>query len=102
MVKRNSYFKAKEKDEKALIKWINQLELTNGYPYDKISIQTSLGHTQVYGLNVNQPDLETLVIFHGYRITALIWDLDRGLASPVPAMFRVVELFLKIYRLLKE
>lgn len=81
MIKKHSYFKSKEKDEQVLIRWILKLELKNGYNYEKISIQTSLGKTQVYGLNVNKPELETLVIFPGYRTTALIWDLDKGLFS---------------------
>lgn len=81
MKKKHSYFKAAEKDKEALAKWVNKLEKANGYDYEKISIQTSLGTTQIYGLNINNPDLETLVIFPGFRTSALIWDLDKGLLS---------------------
>lgn len=59
--------------------WVTQLETANNKKYAPISVNTSLGKTQVYALNHDEPDLETLVIFPGARTTALIWDFDNGL-----------------------
>lgn len=55
------------------------MELLNNKRYDNISINTSLGQTQVWGLNSKREDLATLVIFPGARTTPLFWDLDNGL-----------------------
>jgi pimeloyl-ACP methyl ester carboxylesterase len=62
------------------------VELENGYvtnniEYTKFKIATSLGKTQIYGINTEKIDLETLLIFPGFRTTSLIWDLDKGLQS---------------------
>ncbi|MCC5917224.1 MAG: alpha/beta hydrolase [Cryomorphaceae bacterium] len=81
MKKNYSFFKNREKDNLALNAWVRKLEQANGYEYEKVAIQTSLGKTQIYGLNTQKLDLETLVIFPGFRTTALIWDLDRGLQA---------------------
>lgn len=78
---RKSFWKDPNNDIKAFKGWVAQLEQMNGYEYDKLTIQTSLGNTQVYGLNTDQTDRETLVIFPGFRTTSLIWDLDKGLAD---------------------
>ena len=87
MIKKHSYFKDPDADQQRLIQWIARLEQANGYEYEKISIQTSLGQTQIYGFNTQQSDLETLVIFPGFRTSALIWDLDRGLFSLSKKLF---------------
>ena len=79
MKKKHSFFKDPEKDLATFNSWVKKLEQMNGYEYDKRAIQTSLGRTQVYGLNTNASDLETLVIFPGFRTSSLIWDLDSGL-----------------------
>lgn len=55
------------------------LEKQNGYKYENVVIDTLLGKIQVYGFNMKNKELETIVIFPGYRTTALIWDLDCGL-----------------------
>ncbi len=78
---RKSFWKDPKNNRAGFENWVAQLEQMNGYEYDKLTIQTSLGNTQVYGLNTDQPDRETLVIFPGFRTTALIWDLDKGLAN---------------------
>lgn len=59
--------------------WVSKLETANNKKYAHISVNTSLGKTQVYALNHDIPGLETLVIFPGARTTALIWDFDNGL-----------------------
>lgn len=81
MKKNYSYFKDSEKDLQAFKSWVTRLETANGYEYEKYSIETSLGKTQIYGLNTNDKDLDVLVIFPGFRTTSLIWALDRGLKS---------------------
>lgn len=88
MIKKYSYFKHPNEDKERMINWVAKLEATNGYTYEKIAIDTSLGNTQVYALNSGQIHWETLVIFPGYRTTALIWDLDRGLA-PLSKRMRI-------------
>ncbi len=64
---------------KKMEQWVSQLEELNGYKYHKITLNTSLGRTQVYGLNTENKELEALVIFPGFRTTSLLWDLDAGL-----------------------
>lgn len=81
MKKNRSYFKDSEKDTQTFNSWVEKLEKSNGYKYDSYTIETSLGKTQVYGLNTKQTDIETLVIFPGFRTTSLIWDFDKGLDS---------------------
>ncbi len=58
---------------------MKKLEQVNGRVYERIEIQTQIGKTHIWGLNIQDPTLATLVIFPGARTTALIWDLDRGL-----------------------
>lgn len=84
----NSTFKDPEKDVQFFERWVEKLESQNGYTYEKKVIATSLGKTQVYGFNMANTELETIVIFPGFRTTSLIWDLDRGLQS-LAKSFRV-------------
>lgn len=79
MIKKQSYFKKPEENKKTFVEWVNKLEIANGYAYEKMAIQTGLGATKVFAFNANKVELETLVIFPGFRTSALIWDLDRGL-----------------------
>lgn len=81
MKKKYSYFKNKKKDIQSLENWVFKLEQSNGYEYTKFNIETSLGKTQIYGINTEKNDLETFIIFPGFRTTSLIWDLDKGLQS---------------------
>jgi pimeloyl-ACP methyl ester carboxylesterase len=75
----HSQFKRPENDLQFFKNWVIELETQNGYKYDKVIINTLLGQTQVYGFNLQNEELETIVIFPGFRTTSLIWDLDRGL-----------------------
>jgi pimeloyl-ACP methyl ester carboxylesterase len=76
---RKSYFKKPDENKAHFRSWVDKLEKMNGYEYEKITLNTGLGSTQVYGLNTNNTNRETLVIFPGFRTTSLIWDLDKGL-----------------------
>ena len=81
MKKKLSQFKDPQKDRVRFSDWVGQVETANGYLYEKRRLSTSLGLTQVYALNAEQTEAETLVIFPGFRTSALIWDLDRGVSS---------------------
>ncbi|WP_421797515.1 serine aminopeptidase domain-containing protein [Haliscomenobacter sp.] len=78
-IKNRSSFKDPEKDLLWFKQWVSELEQSNNRQYQRIELATSLGKTQVWGLNLQRTDLEPLVIFPGARTTALFWDFDRGL-----------------------
>ncbi|WP_291142198.1 alpha/beta fold hydrolase [Flavobacterium sp. UBA7680] len=78
-IKAKSFFKDEIKDKEYFANWVKELETNNKRVYEKLEIATSLGKTQIWGLNTNEENLETLVIFPGARTTSLIWDFDRGL-----------------------
>jgi hypothetical protein len=79
MQKKISTFDSNEQGYKFLEEWCNKISLSNGRTYEKTSLNTSLGKTVVWSLNNSADTTETLVIFPGYRTSALIWDLDKGL-----------------------
>ncbi|MBS1730469.1 MAG: alpha/beta hydrolase [Bacteroidetes bacterium] len=74
-----SHFKDEVKDRSYFTHWVKKLENKNDRKYDCYEIITSLGKTQVWGLNTKDEELDTLVIFPGARTTALFWDFDKGL-----------------------
>src|SRR5258708_3762562 len=76
---RKSYFKNPGQDKKWLEDWVTKLEELNKKKYCRVQIETSLGSTCIWGLNLDCTHAETLVIFPGARTTALFWDFDNGL-----------------------
>src|SRR6187549_2264615 len=78
-IKAKSHFKDEKNDFHYLENWVKQLEQANGRVYERITINTALGKTHIWGLNTKEPDLETLVVFPGARTTSLFWDFDKGL-----------------------
>jgi pimeloyl-ACP methyl ester carboxylesterase len=78
-IKRRSGFINPETDVQWFNDWASRLERLNNKTYSRIEIQTALGKTHVWGLNVEKQNLETIVIFPGARTTPLFWDLDNGL-----------------------
>ncbi len=78
-VKHTSFFKSPEKDHAWFNQWVNDLEKSNGRNYERITLDTTLGKTHVWGLNTDSIAADILVIFPGARTTSLIWDFDRGL-----------------------
>ena len=78
-IKHKSYFKNEKADLTYFERWVKELENYNERQYERFEIETSLGKTQVYGLNIKEENLETLVIFPGARTTSLILDFDKGL-----------------------
>jgi hypothetical protein len=77
-IKRKSHFKNPAQDKPWFENWVSELEQANGRRYARLEVETSLGKTQIWGLNTENDDLETLVIFPGARTTALFWDFNRG------------------------
>lgn len=78
-VKHTSFFKSPEKDHAWFNQWVHQLEESNGRNYERLTVDTTLGKTHVWGLNTDHTTTDTLIIFPGARTTSLIWDFDRGL-----------------------
>ncbi len=74
-----SAFKDPDADRRWFESWVEKLEGLNRRTYSRLSVDTSLGKTQVYALHHASEAKESLVIFPGARTTALFWDLDRGL-----------------------
>ena len=78
-IKAKSSFKDEQKDKDYFENWVKELEVNNQRVYEKFEVKTTIGKTQVYGLNTKEENIETLVIFPGARTTSLIWDFDKGL-----------------------
>ncbi|MDR6564226.1 MULTISPECIES: alpha/beta hydrolase [unclassified Arcicella] len=78
-IKAKSSFKDEQKDKDYFENWVKELEVNNQRVYEKFEVKTSIGKTQIYGLNTKEENIETLVIFPGARTTSLIWDFDKGL-----------------------
>ncbi|MCZ8020129.1 MAG: alpha/beta hydrolase [Cyclobacteriaceae bacterium] len=78
-VYKRSFFKNETQDLHYFEAWINKIENVNKRKYERILIETSLGKAHIWGINTNDTNLNTLVVFPGARTTALFWDLDKGL-----------------------
>lgn len=76
---RQSGFKDVLKDVQWFDNWAHQVEVHNNTKYQKITVFTLLGKTTVWGINTNNDTLPALVVFPGFRTSALFWDIDRGL-----------------------
>lgn len=76
---KNSSFKNSKEDKLWFNNWVSILESNIGRKYERIEVFTTLGKTHIWGLNTQETNLETLVIFPGARTTSLFWDFDRGL-----------------------
>ena len=78
-IKHTSFFKSPEKDHAWFNQWVHQLGKSNGRNYERLTVDTILGKTHVWGLNTDNSTNDALIIFPGARTTSLIWDFDRGL-----------------------
>jgi pimeloyl-ACP methyl ester carboxylesterase len=78
-IRKRSFFKNPEKDLNWFDDWARELEHQNNRQYHRLTIETSLGKTHVWGINTENKSLDALVIFPGARTSALFWDFDRGL-----------------------
>jgi len=81
MKKRQSFYKNPKEDHQFLEDWVSQLEIANGYAYKRIELETGLGKTIVWGINTEDENLESLLIFPGARTSVLFWDFDQGLSA---------------------
>ena len=81
MIKCRSFFRDPKVGKSKFLTWQRFIEAANNRKYHSREILTSLGKTQVYSINEEKDALDTLVIFPGFRTSALIWDLDNGLSE---------------------
>ena len=79
-IKGTSYFKNHERSKEEFRAIVNRIELLTRRSYEEISIDTALGETIVYKVKGAENGMP-LVIFPGFRTTALVWDLDKGLSK---------------------
>lgn len=68
--------------------WISSVSELSGTSYKKINVKTSLGETVVWGINTDNGDLKTIVIFPGFRTCSFFWDMDNAL-EPLKKDFRI-------------
>lgn len=78
-IKRTSFWKSPKEGKEKMEHWVAKMEEANARKYDKITIKTALGNTQVYALNWNENYTESMVIFPGFRTSALFWDFENHL-----------------------
>lgn len=78
-IKYHSEFKNPQQDKAWFENWVKQVERVNQKTYSHFKIDSLLGKTAVWGLNTDNQNLETLVIFPGARTSALFWDFDNNL-----------------------
>jgi pimeloyl-ACP methyl ester carboxylesterase len=83
-----SSFKDMQAAENFFDKWINKVSEQGGTSYKRINVKTSLGETVVWGINTDNTDLKTIVIFPGFRTCCLFWDMDNAL-EPLKNDFRI-------------
>jgi pimeloyl-ACP methyl ester carboxylesterase len=76
MIKKLSYFKDENLRDTFFEKWTKAVSGVSGSVYRRINIFTSLGSTVVWAIDNNKADAQTLVVFPGFRTSALFWDLD--------------------------
>ena len=74
-----SYFKNKSKSQTFINRWVSIIESQNKCKYEKFEVDTSLGKSIIYGINTEKIELQSLIIFPGYRTSSLFWDLDNNL-----------------------
>jgi pimeloyl-ACP methyl ester carboxylesterase len=87
-IKGTSTYKDPEGAKKFLEEWNYNIQLLNNSFYEKIYTRTSLGKTIVWGYNTERTDMETIIIFPGFRTCGMFWDLDNGLA-PLKNNYRI-------------
>ncbi len=76
-----SLFKNSVDGKQFLENWFEQVQQLNGKTYEKITVQSLLGETVVWGINTERADLKTLVIFPGFRTCSMFWDFNNALVS---------------------
>ena len=72
---KTSFFKDPGNDIKWFENWASKVEKHGNRHYDKLTVETSLGKTLVWGFNISKENKHTLVIFPGARTSALFLGL---------------------------
>ena len=75
---RKSHFKNEKADHAWYFDWANRLQTLSGHRYQQQIIKTDLGSTLIWQTGNHKAD-KNLVIFPGFRTSALFWDLDKAL-----------------------
>lgn len=83
-----SSFKNMSTAEDFFNNWIRSVSELSGTSYKRINVKTSLGETVVWGINTDNNELRTIVIFPGFRTCGLFWDMDNAL-NPLKKDFRI-------------
>lgn len=71
-----------------LEEWNYRVQLLNNSFYEKIYIRTSIGKTIVWGYNTENMNLETVIVFPGFRTCGMFWDFDNNLL-PLKDEYRI-------------
>jgi pimeloyl-ACP methyl ester carboxylesterase len=74
-----SSFKNPSEGKVFIENWTLALQQLNGSRYEKITVQSLLGETVIWGVNTENKEMKTLVIFPGFRTCSMFWDFDNGL-----------------------
>lgn len=77
--KGKSQFMLPEKATSFLEDWSTKLQQLNDSYYERFSVNTSLGKTNVWAYNWQHMEKQTLVFFPGARTCGLFWDLDNAM-----------------------
>lgn len=87
-IKSTSFFKSREKAERFFETWVYEVSKLSDTVYKKTEIITSMGKTVVWGINTENKELKTMVIFPGFRTSSLFWDMDNAL-EPMKKDYRI-------------
>lgn len=79
-VKCKSFFKTGANPEIFFKNWVEKLQALTRTEYKKVEIKTALGKTIVWVINEHMHAAKPIVIFPGFRTSALFWDLDNALS----------------------
>lgn len=80
-IKGTSYFKKPAEAIQFLEQWSVDIQQLNNSYYERLSVNTSLGKTNVWAYNCRDIEKEVLVFFPGARTCGLFWDMNNTLAS---------------------
>lgn len=87
-IARTSTFKNAQQAVIFFQEWLSRLEALNQVKYEKLIAHTGLGNTVVWACNHRLKNLPAIVLFPGFRTSALFWDLDNVL-DPLRNNFRI-------------
>ena len=62
-IKHTSYFRNADQDKQWFLDWVLRLETLNGKGYERITVETGLGKTSVWGLNLGSSEVRKRWLF---------------------------------------